>query len=208
MNVLPRLLYPVQMIPILFNHKVVRQVNGWFSSFIWSKRRPRIRLSVLQSSSVKGGMGLPDVQRYQLSAHLRYIADWVKNDASSIWLDIEKYLCYCPLKHLLFINKLKCVKKLCNNPVTINTVRAWRITWHMEGRSGLTSVFIPITDNPDFLPGTLGSAFKWLRELFPSVISFLVLPSCSSIRLWKNMTYQGMISSVSSKDSALSSCCP
>lgn len=160
MNVLPRLLYPVQMIPILFNHKTVKKLNGWFSSFIWGKRRPRIRILVLQSPSARGGLDLPDIKRYQLSAHLRYIADWVKDDASSTWLDIEKYLSNCPLKNLLFIDKLKCIKKLCSNPVTINTVRAWRITRHMEGRSRLTSVFTPITDNPDFLPGTLDGAFK------------------------------------------------
>lgn len=31
----------------------------------------------------------------------------------------------------------------------------------MEGRSGLTSVLTPITDNPDFLPGTVDAAFKY-----------------------------------------------
>lgn len=30
----------------------------------------------------------------------------------------------------------------------------------MEGKSGLTSAFAPITDNPDFLQGTLDRAFK------------------------------------------------
>lgn len=84
MNILPRLLYPIQMIPILFNHKIVKRLNGWFSSFIWCKRRPQIRLSVLQLPSAMGGLDLPDIKRYQLSAHLRYIADWVKGDASSI----------------------------------------------------------------------------------------------------------------------------
>lgn len=72
MNVLPRLFYPMQMIPILFNHKTVKKLNGWFSSFIWSKRKPQIRISVLLSSSAGGGLDLPDIKRYQLSAHLRF----------------------------------------------------------------------------------------------------------------------------------------
>lgn len=160
MNVLPRLLYPIQMIPILFNHKIVKRLNGWFKSFIWSKRRPRIKLSVLQLPGKMGGMDLPDIKRYQLSAHLRYIADWIKDDALSIWLGIEKSLSNCPLKSLLFIDKLKDIKKLCSNPVTINTIRAWRATRRMEGRTGLTSVFTPIADNPNFLPGTLDRAFQ------------------------------------------------
>lgn len=78
-----------------------------------------IRMSVLQLPSAMGGLDLPDIKRYQLSAHLRYIADWVKHDASSIWLDIEKSLSNCPLKNLLFIDKLKCIRKLYSNPVTI-----------------------------------------------------------------------------------------
>ena len=107
-----------------------------------------------------GGLDLPDIKRYQLSAHLKYIADWIENNASSVWLDIEKSLSNCPLKNQLVIDKLKCIKKLYSNPVTIQTVRAWRITQHMEGRSGLVLVFTPITDNSDFLPGTLDKAFK------------------------------------------------
>ena len=178
MNVLPRLLYPIQMIPILFNNKIVKKLNGWFSSFIWSKRRPRIRMSVLQSSSAEGGLDLPDIKRYQLSAHLRYIADWIKEDASSTWLDIEKSLSSCPLKNLLFIAKLKGINKLCSNPVTINTVRAWRITQHREGRSGLTSVFTPIADNPDFPPGTLDKAFKrWTAKGIVSLGDLFVGPT-------------------------------
>ena len=117
-------------------------------------------MSLLQLPSAMGGLDLLDIKRYQLSAHVRYVADWIKNNASSILLDIEKSLSNCPLKNLLLIDKLKCLKKNCSNPVTINTIRALRITQHMEGRSGLTSVFTPITGNPDFLPGTLDTAFK------------------------------------------------
>lgn len=68
MNVLPRLLYPIQMIPILFNHKIINKLNCWFSSFICCKRRPRIRMSVLQLPNAMGGLD-PDIERYQLSAN-------------------------------------------------------------------------------------------------------------------------------------------
>lgn len=39
MNVLPRVLYHIQMIPILFSTEVVEKLIGWLSSFIWSKRK-------------------------------------------------------------------------------------------------------------------------------------------------------------------------
>lgn len=44
MNILPRVLYYIQMIPILFSNGVVKKLNGWLSSFIWSKRKPKLKL--------------------------------------------------------------------------------------------------------------------------------------------------------------------
>ena len=44
MNILPRLLYPIQMIPVLFSNGVLKKLNGWLSAFIWSKRRPKLKL--------------------------------------------------------------------------------------------------------------------------------------------------------------------
>lgn len=48
MYVLQRLLYSIQMIPILFSNRVLKDLNSWLSSFIWSKRRPTPKMAVLQ----------------------------------------------------------------------------------------------------------------------------------------------------------------
>lgn len=37
MNVLPRLLYPFQMIPVLFSKRVLKDIKGWLSSFTPTK---------------------------------------------------------------------------------------------------------------------------------------------------------------------------
>jgi len=58
MNVLPCLLYPMQMIPILMSNKVIKELNGWLNSFIWSKRKPRLKLFKLQLPGAKGGLDL------------------------------------------------------------------------------------------------------------------------------------------------------
>lgn len=34
MNILPKLLYVFQMLPILFSSKVIKEINSWFSTFI------------------------------------------------------------------------------------------------------------------------------------------------------------------------------
>lgn len=45
MNFLPRLLYPMQMVPVMFPHKTIKQLNSWFSSFIWSKKKPSLDIA-------------------------------------------------------------------------------------------------------------------------------------------------------------------
>lgn len=51
----------------------------------------------------------------------------------------------------------------CNNPVTLNTVKAWRLVCGLEGRSKFTSVFTPIVNNPDFQPGMVDTGFEQWR---------------------------------------------
>lgn len=128
MNVLPRLLYPIQMIPILFSKRVLRDINGWLSSFIWNKCRPRLKMAVLYLPSSMGGLDLPNIKIDQLCAHLRLVNNWV-DDKTSIWLDIETALSQCKLSDLLFCNNFKEIKAFCTNAVTINT-KAWRLIHH------------------------------------------------------------------------------
>lgn len=159
MNVLPRLLYPIQMIPVLFSKRVLKDINGWLTSFIWNKRRPRLKMAVLHLPSSRGGLDLPNIRLYQLSAHLRFVSDWVRGK-TSIWSDIETALSQCKLSDLLFCNDFNGIKALCTNPVTINTLKAWRIVRRLEGRSRITSTFTPIMNNPAFPPGSLDPGFQ------------------------------------------------
>lgn len=172
MNVLPRLLYPIQMIPVLLSHKTLKSLKSWFSSFIWAKKKPRLSLATLCLPSSEGGLDLPDIKKYQLSAHLRYITDWKRSDPMSIWLDIESSMSNLPLPNLLFIRKS--LRATCHNPITIHTVKAWQAVRRLEGRHKLTSVFTPICHNTDFPPGVTDPGFQiWktkgisrLRDLF------------------------------------------
>ncbi len=160
MNVLPRLLYPLQMIPILLSNKVIKMLEGWLSSFIWSKRRPRLKMTKLQMAGCEGGLDVPNLRFYQLASHLRVITSWYNCDPASIWHDIESFQSKCPLLNLLFMNNPESVKKLCSNPITLSTIRAWRSIRSIEGRAQLTSPLTPILDNPDFLPGCKDQGFK------------------------------------------------
>ena len=159
MNVLPRILYPLQMIPVLLTGKVIKELEGWLSSFIWSGRKPRLKLSKLQMAGVDGGLDLPNIRYYQLAAHLRVMVGWLKLDPSSIWLDIESSQSKCPLWNLLFVKDFKTVKELCSNPITLCSVKAWKSIRSVEGRAKLTSPLTPIMHNPDFKPGHSDGGF-------------------------------------------------
>lgn len=160
MNILPRLLYPLQMIPILLSKKVIKVLEGWLSAFIWSKRKPCLKMAKLQMAGSDGGLDVPNIRLYQLASHLRVIADWHKQDPASIWLDIESSQSKLPLFILLFVNNPDGIKKFCTNPITLSTVKAWRSIRTLEGRAHLTSPLTPILNGPDFLPGCKGQGFK------------------------------------------------
>lgn len=178
MNVLPRLLYPIQMIPVLFLQKTLKDIDRWFSSFIWANKRPRLRINILRLPEDMGGLGLPDIRRYQLAAHLRYITTWISEDPTSLWLDIESFQSQVPLQNLLFIKKMKTVRVACTNPITVNSVKAWQSFRRFEGKSCLTSLYTPICNNLDFPPGISDSRFRqWalkglskLKDLFDNNI--------------------------------------
>ncbi len=48
MNILPRLLYPLQMTPLYIGRNMIRDLEEHFSRFIWHKKKPRMKISKLQ----------------------------------------------------------------------------------------------------------------------------------------------------------------
>ncbi|KAF3840362.1 hypothetical protein F7725_019079 [Dissostichus mawsoni] len=105
-------------------------------------------MAKLQMVGSEGGLDVPNVRLYQLAAHLRVLADWLKNDTCSIWLDIEssqsKSLC----------------EICCFNPITLSAVKAWRSIRTIEGRAQFSSPVTPILESPDFLPGCHDQGFR------------------------------------------------
>ena len=59
MNVLPKMLYLFQMLPIKIPKNTFNLLNRLIARFICQGKRPRIRLKTLQLSKSSGGLGLP-----------------------------------------------------------------------------------------------------------------------------------------------------
>ncbi len=64
MNVLPRILYPMQMLPLRINNSVFSDIDKAISKFIWHGKKPRLGLKTLQLPRESGGLSLPDFKLY------------------------------------------------------------------------------------------------------------------------------------------------
>ena len=71
MNVLPRLLYLFQSLPVEIPMKQFIEWDKMISRFLWQSKKPRIRYRTLQLHKDCGGLGLPCLRDYNYAAQLR-----------------------------------------------------------------------------------------------------------------------------------------
>lgn len=94
MNVLPRMLYPLQMlpnpIPVFKNFFFFfRMLHGLIRKFVWKNKHPRFKLQKWQLPVQRGGLALPNFIYYHWASQMRSIVDWIKNDDNSSFLDLQ-----------------------------------------------------------------------------------------------------------------------
>lgn len=71
MNIQPKLLYNFLSLPIEIPKRQFREWNKPISRFIWDKKKPRVKLTTLLLPEEEGGMALPSLKDYYISAQLR-----------------------------------------------------------------------------------------------------------------------------------------
>lgn len=71
MNVLPRILYPLQMLPLWMPRKVASSIEKLFSEFVWHGKKPREKIKIVQMPTRAGGLGLPNILFYNWACHAR-----------------------------------------------------------------------------------------------------------------------------------------
>lgn len=118
MNVLPRLLFLFNMIPLSPNKTFFKEINSIITKFIWNNKRPRIKLKTLQKTPAKGGLAFPNIQLYFWACQLRSLKTWLKVDSDIAWRNIESSAVHPHrLQDLLFTGLPKKVKKIDNRIV-------------------------------------------------------------------------------------------
>lgn len=76
MNILPRLNFLFQNVPCYLSVTFFKKLNSHISKFIWSNKKPRIKILTLMKPESMGGLNLPNFQYYYWSAQLRNIQSW------------------------------------------------------------------------------------------------------------------------------------
>lgn len=90
MNVLPRILYVLQVMPVALPPPFFASLRKIFMDFIWAGGNPRNSLMNLSLPKNRGGLGLPDIQRYYWSCHMARIVDWNAHGHLKDWVSFEQ----------------------------------------------------------------------------------------------------------------------
>lgn len=101
MNIMPRLLYLFLSLPTDIPTKQFRKWNKHISLFLWNNKRPRVKFSTLQLPRERGGMVLPSLKDYYVSAQLRPLVCLCNPSYKAKWKDIETSLTDVPLQALI-----------------------------------------------------------------------------------------------------------
>ena len=162
MNVLPKLLYLFQNIPLPPPKHFFLTVNKLFTNFIWNNRRPRLRLSLLYLPYDRGGLQCPNLQWYYWATQLRTIMFYFSSQSTPSWVDMESSTVSSDLSLSLYLysSELKNLRKNTFNPIVLNMINVWyEVKRYLQIPNNL-SCFSPIWGNASFKPGWLDAGFK------------------------------------------------
>lgn len=140
MNVLPRILYPIQMLPLWMPRKVASSIEKLFSEFVRHGKKPREKNKILQMQSNTGGLGLPNILFYNWACHAWIIWGWLCYYLDSTFR-VDSWTC-TPLSLWGMINckRQNVAKEFKVNLIVYNSVKVWRDIVSFFGRKDLVSM--------------------------------------------------------------------
>ena len=124
MNVLPRMLFLFQAIPIISSEKPFRDWQKELSNFIWQGRKPRIKFKNLTDSKERGGLNLPNLELYYNAACFVWIKDWLTLSNSYI-LKLEGHDLIFGWHAYLWFGKIGAHQSFKNHCIRRALFRVW-----------------------------------------------------------------------------------
>uniref|UniRef100_A0A8C5MTA5 Reverse transcriptase domain-containing protein n=1 Tax=Leptobrachium leishanense TaxID=445787 RepID=A0A8C5MTA5_9ANUR len=150
MNILPRLLYLFQTLPIAVPTLFFRSLQSKFTTFVWNNHRPRLRFELLTASKSAGGLALPHARRYYQAAHLLRILEWTSGADTKLWIPLERTLADAPLASLPWLNGTNATCRVTHHPTISATLRTWRTLQNSTKIAPRPSPLLPLCYLPAF----------------------------------------------------------
>uniref|UniRef100_A0A1A8URJ6 Reverse transcriptase domain-containing protein n=1 Tax=Nothobranchius furzeri TaxID=105023 RepID=A0A1A8URJ6_NOTFU len=170
MNVLPKLLYLFQNIPLPPPTELFPRLEKEFIRFIWKNKRARLRLSLLYLPYERGGLKCPNLKWYYWAAQLRTITYCFSATNPTHWAELESQDLKLPFFLYVYSDSQKKLLKPIKNPIVKNMIKVWfSVKKHLTEEQEL-SCFSPIWGNQQFTPGRADAVFKsWYLQGIKSV---------------------------------------
>ncbi len=170
MNILPRLLYVFQTLPVELTDTDFIEWDKFISRYIWRGLRQRIRFRTLQLPKDKGGLALPCLKSYYQAVQLKNLWSLCNPAYSARWKDIECLTSdtHVPIQAIINAKKLRehLIEEM--NPWLGVSLKIW---FEIIAKNNLTEqskVLRWIAHDSDFIPNTGDSSFnRW--EVGPKI---------------------------------------
>uniref|UniRef100_A0A3P8U3W0 Reverse transcriptase domain-containing protein n=1 Tax=Amphiprion percula TaxID=161767 RepID=A0A3P8U3W0_AMPPE len=160
MNVLPRLLYLFQTLPIQIDQIQFNEWDKMISRYIWEGKRPRVCFKTLQLSKEKGGWGLPSLRDYFRAAQMKASINWCDISYNAQWKSIEEQIFPFPIQATLADANIQKYIDTTDNPWVQCILSVWKnVVKEYNLKKDIVMLKWYAYDS-DFLPKKLDSRFK------------------------------------------------
>ena len=170
MNVLPRLLYVFQSLPVEVTDKDFTEWGKFISSYIWQGTRSRKRFKTLQLPRDQGGVALPCLKSNYQAAQLKTLWNLCNPTNSARWKDIECLTSntHVPIQAILNDKKLGEYLQEDLNPWLGLSLNIWFEIILKNNLIEQSKVLRWIAHDSDFTPNTTDRRFnRW--EVGPKI---------------------------------------
>uniref|UniRef100_A0A8C5PDU3 Reverse transcriptase domain-containing protein n=1 Tax=Leptobrachium leishanense TaxID=445787 RepID=A0A8C5PDU3_9ANUR len=150
MNILPRVLYLFQTLPIFLPTAFFAQLRTMISTYVWNSKKPRISLTLLMAPKQLGGVALPHFRHYYMASHLQRIVEWSTSSLTRAWVTIEQEAARCPLPCLPWLPIFTQKAMVEPHPLINATLKAWRSLHRAAGIAPFPSPLMPLQWLPAF----------------------------------------------------------
>lgn len=175
MNLLPRLLYLFQTLPVEVPDKQFVEWDRLISKYLWQGKKPRRSYSTLQLSRNKGGLALPCLKDYYRAAQLRTLICWCNPNFVSRWKDIEIALTdNIPIQAMIADKSLRIHLIDKDNPWIRLPLKIWNDVVKMLNLKSAEKYLRWCAYDSEFTPNTLDSTYKiWTSKGLTAYCTFV-----------------------------------